>query len=110
VRNYAARCRPRKVSTKHQDGLVRVAIQELPSRLDRLHDAKVKIATYVRQGTLDWMMHQITRYNRVIPARRNSNAHMSWGMSRSRLQFDFVTEPVIGIDQLMHAGLYDWKD
>jgi hypothetical protein len=87
-----------------------VPLQEFLARLHCLQDVKIKVAAYFRHRALNGVVHQITRYDRVLSARRNSNAYMSRGMTRRWLQNDLITDSVACFDQRMKAGIDDRKD
>ena|SRR5215468_11553181 len=73
----------REMSAEYENRLIRVRFAELPARLLCQGPVGVEIVVPFGIAALNWMMHQVAGYDRVLPLRRDSNGKVAWRVTGS---------------------------
>src|SRR5580698_11330224 len=95
-----AGCRSGEVRSDYADRLVAVALDEGLARFTTHRGIGVELADPVGMSDLNRMVDHVAGDDCVLSARRNPNAGVTGGMSRSRLKYDVAGQPMSVLHEL----------
>ena len=106
----AARGRRGEMRAQHQDLVIGIPVEKIVPRVPGAGHVMVVLAGDIRQGALNWMVHQVAGDDGAVAVGRDCHADIAGGVAWRRLQANVLGHLMVHLHQIVQAGFDDRVD